>query len=89
MIWGSVWGALRISLSLSLSHSRSRSRKSGNGPLLDEVSLKLRECPVSMAQEIPQNCRAEIPHFILIQSRPNPLGGLISARVSRSRSIIS
>jgi hypothetical protein len=33
-------------------------------------------------REIPQNRRAEIPHFILIQSRPNPLGGLISARVS-------
>jgi hypothetical protein len=40
-------------------------------------------------REIPQNRRAEIPHFILIRSRPNPLGGLISARVSRSRSIIS
>jgi transposase len=40
-------------------------------------------------REIPQNRRAEIPHFILIQSRPNPFGGLISARVSRSRSMIS
>ena len=53
---------------------------------LDRIQKRVR---CQWRREIPQNRRAEIPHFILIQSRPNPLGGLISARLSRSRSMIS
>ena len=71
------------------SRDRRRRPRKEDRRTIEAIIWRLNNGACQWRREIPQNRRAGIPHFILIQSRPNPLGGLTSARLSRSRSTIS
>ena len=52
---------------------------------VDQHGVVLCQCRLN----IPQKCRLKIPHFVTHQSRPKPRGGSISARTSRSSSMMA